>query len=235
MGGLGPGQQPGFLGQERVHPVTGDDDGCAQLGPVTVGAHADHTASRVLDQTGGYCRGDQSGPSIGGFTSQPGVEVAAQRGHAVVGGGSPGLGSEVDGERLRARHHHGGAPDHPSLDRYLLPPVGNDVVEDPPVDDASVYVLGSRERAAFHQHHRSARSGQGQGGGCTGRAGADHYSIELDLLRHGSPQRFPTATPSRQRRPRPHPNVVPTRLPGRRHQPPSRGRPWPSWGTTDRY
>ena len=62
VGRLGPGQQPGLLGQERVDPVAGDDHRGVELGPVTVGAHADHPAGAVADQPGGHRGGHQPGP-----------------------------------------------------------------------------------------------------------------------------------------------------------------------------
>ncbi len=157
-------QQPGLLGQERVDAVAGDDHRGVQLGPVAVGADPDHPSGPVAHQSGGHGRGHQSGPGLGGLAGQPRVEVAPEGGHPVVGSGSPGIGAVVDGQRLGAGHHHGGASDHPPLDRHLLPPSGDDLVEHPPVDDAAVDVLRPGEGTPLDQDHRPAGAGQGQGG-----------------------------------------------------------------------
>ena len=61
VGGLGRGQQPGLLGQERVDPVAGDHHLGPQLARPAVGAHPDDPAGGVAQQAGGDGRGDQRG------------------------------------------------------------------------------------------------------------------------------------------------------------------------------
>ena len=96
--------QPGLLGQERVDPVAGDDHLGPELGAVAVGAHADHPAAAVAEQPGGHGGGEQAGPGLGGL-GRPARQskCGPQGGHAVVGGGTPGLGPVVDRQRLGRR------------------------------------------------------------------------------------------------------------------------------------
>ena len=55
---------------------------------------------------------------------------------------------------------------------------GDQRVEDAPVDDAAVHVLGARERATFQQHDRAAGPGQLDGSGRTGGSGTDDDGVD---------------------------------------------------------
>ena len=179
MGGVGVTEQAGFLGQKRVDPVAGHDHPGPQLGTLAVGAHADHPTAAVAHQAGGHRGGEQPGPGVGGLARQPRVELGPQSGHAVERRRPPRLGSEVDRQRLGSGHHHGRPADHPPLDRHLVPPFGDDAVENPSVDHPAVDVLRPGERSPLHQYHRATGPGQGQGRGRPGRTGSHHDCVEV--------------------------------------------------------
>ena len=206
---LGPRMsvQPGLLGQERVDPVTGDHDGRPHLAPRPVGAHADGAGS-LAHEAGGGGRGDQHGAGGLSLPGQPGIEVGAQRRAAVVRGAGPGLGSEVDAQRLRGREHHRRPPGDPALDRHLLPPARDELVEDPAVHDAAVHVLAAGERAPLEEGDVPAGASQHQGGGGARRPGSDHDRIKR--FSHRRWTRSPAVRPAR-----PGPAWRRTRRPGR--------------------
>ena len=182
----GARQQPGLLGQERVHAIAGDHDPGADVASGPVGAHPGDPPVRVPQQTGGHRGGDQPGARRDRLAGQPGVEVGAVGGHPVVGRAVPGTGPVIDGHRLGRRHHHGGAPGHPPLYRHLGPPLRHDLVENPPVDDAAVDVLRAGEGPALEEDHIAARPGQLQCRGRPGGPGADDHRVDGDQFsRHG--------------------------------------------------
>ena len=183
LGRRGGRQQPGLLGQERVHPVRGNHRPGPYFSVGTVSTHPGHLATGTAEQPGRHRRGDQVGPGRHRVVRQPAVEVAAERGHPVVRRLAPGLRPVVHRQGLRAGQRHRAPPDHPALHRHLLPPARDHLVQDPAVDHAAVDVLRPGERAAFQQHHGPARAGQGQRGGGPRGARPDHDRVQ-DLSRH---------------------------------------------------
>ena len=184
--GLGRRIEPGFLGQEAVHPITGDDHLGRQVAVRTIGPNPDHATLAIADQPGHCGRADEFGSGHLGVAGQPMVEIGAVGGGTVVRRLTPVLGAEVDGQRLGRGHHHRRATRDPSLYRGLVPPPRDQLVEDPRVNNPAVHVLTAGERAPLEQNDPQAGPcrDERRAGAC--RPGTDDDYVDV-WSRHRGP------------------------------------------------
>ena len=97
-------------------------------------------------------------------------------------GGFAHAGAVVDGDRLAGGHEHRRAPRDPALDRSLIPPTGQQTVENTGVDDAAEHVLRARERSPLDQQHVAAGAGEHERGAAPGRPGPDDDNIDVHVV-----------------------------------------------------
>ncbi len=112
--------QSGFLRQERIGSIGGDDNGGVKFALLAAAQHA-HDPVLLVQQIVHDRRGDERCSSLLGLLCQPAIKFGAQDGEAVVGRLREVVGAKVDGERGLLAQQRDNAPRQEAFDGCLFP------------------------------------------------------------------------------------------------------------------
>ncbi len=171
------GDEAGPFGEEGVGAV-GEDDDVGEIGGVLGRGYADTNGLTAVEvDFGGMVAEEEGGAGGDGFGGQPGIEVFAFDGQAVIGSGAEAAAGEAGGD--------GGVFGEPPVvqagyDAFVaefFPEVGEEFVGLFGDDGGAAAGLGAWEGTALEEEHVESVAGHEVGGAGAGRPGADDDGV----------------------------------------------------------
>ena len=153
--------QSGFLGQEGIDPIAGDHHLAVNVALLAAHSHPDNAAI-VPQHVVHHRRSQQQCTRCFGLRRQPAIKFGPQHGKAVIRrrGVTLARTTEIQRHRRGRRHKGNVAAGDIAFDRGLLPPVGNQFIENgAAVKHCAGHIFRAGIFAAFQQQHLEASAG----------------------------------------------------------------------------